>query len=48
LERIMADAPLRARLSAAALTTATRYAWPTVVASYVDLYRELVASRAAR
>ena len=48
LERIMADAPLRARLSAAARTTATRYAWPTVVASYVDLYRELIASRAAR
>jgi glycosyltransferase involved in cell wall biosynthesis len=48
LERIMDDAPLRARLSEAGRLTATRYAWPTVVASYVDLYRELIASRAAQ
>jgi glycosyltransferase involved in cell wall biosynthesis len=48
LQRIIDDEPLRDRLSGAARAGAVRYGWPTVVASYVDLYRELIASRAAR
>lgn len=45
MQRLINDARLRERLSTAARATATRYAWPTVVAAYTDLYRELIAFR---
>lgn len=48
LQRMIDDASLRERLSVAARAAATRYAWPAVVTAYVDLYRELITSRAAR
>jgi glycosyltransferase involved in cell wall biosynthesis len=48
MQRIIDDVPLRERLSAAARAGAVPYGWPTVVESYVDLYRELIASRATR
>lgn len=48
MQRIIDDVPLRQRLSAAARAGAVPYGWPTVVESYVDLYRELIASRTTR
>lgn len=48
MQRVIDDAALRARLSVAGRSAASRYAWPTVVSSYLDLYRELIAARAAR
>jgi glycosyltransferase involved in cell wall biosynthesis len=45
MQRLIDDTRLRERLSTAARATATRYAWPTVVAAYTDLYRELIAFR---
>jgi len=46
MQRIIDDASLRERFSVAARASAARYAWPTVVAAYTDLYRELIASQA--
>jgi glycogen(starch) synthase len=48
LQRIMADAPLRQQLSAAARTTAGRYAWPVLLDEYTALYRELIEGGVSR
>jgi glycosyltransferase involved in cell wall biosynthesis len=42
LDRVLDDAALRARLSAAATDRAQAYAWPTVAASVDRLYAEVV------
>lgn len=46
MQRVIDDVPLRERLSAAGRATVERYSWPAVVSAYLDLYGELIASRA--
>ena len=41
LQRILADSTLRARLSAGAVGTAARFAWPTVAAQILHMYERL-------
>lgn len=45
MQRVVEDAPLRARLSACSRETAARYTWPAVVDAYLSLYGELIAAR---
>jgi glycosyltransferase involved in cell wall biosynthesis len=48
LQRLIGDAGLRARLSAAARATAGSYSWPVLLAGYTALYRELIAGSLSR
>jgi len=43
LERLLTDAPLRARIAGAGVDTARGYAWPLVAAQYEQLYRSVQA-----
>jgi glycosyltransferase involved in cell wall biosynthesis len=43
LSRVLDDAPLRARLAAAATDRARAYAWPTVAASVERLYAQVLS-----
>lgn len=45
MKSLYEDANLRARMSLNARATASGYDWPSVVASYESLYRELIAGR---
>jgi len=46
--RIVTEAGLRERLSAAGRATAARYSWPAVAGAYTALYRELIDRAASR
>ncbi len=47
MQRVHGDAALRADLSAAARVRAAEFSWDTITDSYLALYRELIAARAA-
>jgi glycosyltransferase involved in cell wall biosynthesis len=48
MQRMVTDAGLRERLSAAGRATAERYSWPVVRDAYTALYRELIDRAASR